>query len=101
MHRPIGVMWALLTVVAGWFGGVLAGPVGAIAGAATGFAGYFAVIMLVSMIIEPILFSRAPRAWFISDPGRRGCAKVAELDSGDWRLTSVAAWPFGVVSAPR
>ncbi len=95
VHRPIGVMWALLTVVAGWFGGILAGLVGAIVGAAAGFGGYFAVIMVMSMITEPVLFSRAPRVWFINEPGRRGCAKAVELDSGDWRLTSVAAWPFG------
>lgn len=94
MRRPIGVMWGLLTVVAAWFGGILAGPLGAVAGAAAGFGGYFMVIMLVSMITEPVLFSRAPRVWFLNEPGRRGCAKAAELDSGDWRLSSVAAWPF-------
>ena len=89
------MMWALLTVVAGWFGWVLAGPVGAVLGAAVGFVGYFAVIMLLSMIIEPILFGRAARVWLINEPGRRGCAKAAELDDGEWRLSSVAAWPFG------
>jgi hypothetical protein len=94
-HRVIGMMWALLTVVAGWFGWILAGPQTAVLGAVVGFGGYFAVIMLLSMIIEPILFARAARVWLIDEPERRGCAKAVEIGDGAWCLSSVAAWPFG------
>ena len=94
-HRVIGMMWALLTVVAGWFGWILAGPQAAVLGAVVGFGGYFAVIMLLSMIIEPILFARAARVGLLDEPGQHGCAKAVEIGDGVWRLTSVAAWPFG------
>ncbi|HEY5881794.1 MAG TPA: hypothetical protein VIU11_22990 [Nakamurella sp.] len=94
-HRVIGMMWALLTVVAGWFGWILAGPQTAVLGAVVGFVGYFAVIMLLSVIIEPVLFARAARVWLIDERGRRGCAKAVETSDGAWRLRSVAAWPFG------
>lgn len=93
-HRVIGMMWALLTVVAGCFGWILAGAQTAILGAVVGFVGYFVVILLLSMIIEPILFARAARVWLIDEPGRRGCAKAVESDDGVWHLSSVAAWPF-------
>lgn len=94
-HRPIGLMWALLTVVAGGFGWILAGSWGAFLGAGVGFLGYFAVIMLLGMLIEPLLFVRAARVWLIDGPERHGCAKAVELGDGAWRLTSVAVWPFG------
>lgn len=94
LHRPIGSLWALLTVVAGGFGWVLAGLSGAPIGTAAGFVGYFIVIMLLSMIIEPVLFRRAEQVWLINEPGRRGCAKAVRLHDGSWRLSSVAAWPF-------
>lgn len=94
-HRLIGTMWALLAVVAGGFGWVLAGPQGAVLGTVTGFLGYFSVIMLMSMLIEPILFRRAARVWLIDGPGQSGCAKAVVRGDGVWRLTSVAAWPFG------
>lgn len=96
-HRPIGMVWALLTLVAGGSGWILAGNAGgAAAGAVVGFVGYLAVIMLMSMIIEPVLFTRADLVWLIDEPGRRGCAKATVLeDTCAWRLTSVAAWPFG------
>lgn len=94
-HRPIGMMWALLTVVAGGFGGVFNGTRGAVAGAAAGFVGYAIVIMLMSVIIEPVLFRCADRVWLISGSGRRGCAKAVVRGDGSWRLSSVAAWPFG------
>lgn len=96
VHRPIGMVWALLTLVAGGFGWILAGSLGgAAAGAAVGFVGYLVIIMLMSVIIEPALFTRADMVWLIDEPGRHGCAKASVVDGGAWRLTSVAAWPFG------
>jgi len=93
-HRVIGMMWALLTVVAAGSGWVFAGMEGAIVGAVAGLVGYFVVIMVMSMVIEPVLFRRATRVWLVDSHGRRGCAKAMLRDNGVWQLTSVAAWPF-------
>lgn len=93
-QRPVGACWIALTVTSGLLGLLVGGAGGLVAGASAGAGGFFLMTMLLGLAIESLLFKRADRVWLITSDLGRACAKVNVTGSGDWDLTSVAAWPF-------